>query len=217
VYSNEVTQNTTPAAPAILFPGAGKTIYNTQPYVGLTISAEPDAQAQTLYYSVDGGASQNGGSVSAGAKKLRMPTLAAGAHTLRFWTQDSQGVASGQVSVTVTVAANTYARAIANHTKIWDQANGFRHVPEILQMLDRVNLIRAYYGLAPISLPYGETTGDDTIRHFHTWLANMQALHSGLAATCTVSGATLAALNTGGQKRPAPGVINQIRTAIGNL
>ncbi len=215
--SNEVERNSTPATPSILFPGAGKTIYNVQPYVGLSIGSEPNGQAQTLYYSVDGGAEVSAGAVAAGTKKMRMPTLTAGARTLRFWLKDSQGASSGQTAVTVTVAANTYARAIAQGTLLWDENAGHRASNELMDLKTRVNQVRSFYGLAAISLPYEGTTGGNTIKHFHTWMANAQALQQGLADTCAVSGATVPTWLTRTSNAPSAGIINQIRQAQSSL
>ncbi len=215
--SNEVLQNTAPVTPVILFPGAGKTTFSNQPYVGLSISAEPDAQTQTLFYSVDGGAAQNAGAVTAGTKKLKLPALAKGSRVLRFWLQDSQGAESGVAEVTVTVAENTYDRIFFPGTLLWDEGNSVKHVPEILELKTRVNQMRSYYGLAPISLPYEGTTGSNSIRHAHTWMENMGALYQGLADACAVSGAVAPDRVTRVRNAPSAGVINQVRMMVGSL
>lgn len=224
VESNEVLRNSAPVVPTILFPGAGKTTYNVQPYVGLIISAEPNAQVQTLYYSVDGGTSVSVGTVTAGTKRFRMPTLAVGDHALRFWLADSQGALSGTALVTVTVAANTYTRAIIGYvssdnpgTFIWDEGANIKHSPELLELKNRINQVRSYYGLSAISMPYEATEGTNTIKHFHTWGANMSALRQGLADTCTISGAAVPGWTTLARSYPSAGAINQLRTAIGAL
>jgi len=224
MYSNVIQKNRVPVTPSMLFPATGRTTYNTQPYVGLSISAEPDGQTQTLYYSIDNGAAQNAGAVTAGTKKMRMPTLAAGSHTLRFWLQDGLGAASGEAAITITVAANTYTRAITGYvsdqqpgTLLWDEANALRTSTEILELKSRVNQIRAYYGLAAINLPYEGTSGIGTIKHFHTWAANMAAFKQGLADTCVVSGASVPVWVTRARNAPSAGVVNQIRAAVGGL
>jgi hypothetical protein len=215
--SNEVVRNSVPVMPAILFPGSGKTTYNTQPYVGLAISAEPNGQAQTLFFNVDGGVAQNAGAVTAGNKKLQVPAMVAGSHVIRFWLQDSQGAVSGEAAVTITVAANTYARSIAAGTLLWDEVNGHRTSTEILELKSRVNLVRAFYGLPAISLPYEGTTGVHTIKHVHTWMPNMLALYQGLVDTGAVSGVSVPDRVTRERNAPSAGVINQVRNMIGSL
>ena len=215
--SNEVTQNSDPIPPAVIFPGAGKTTYNAQPYVGLTISAEPDGQVQTLFFKVDGGAAQNAGAVSAGTKKLQMPAMAAGNRTLRFWLADSQGAVSAEAVVTITVAANTYTRTIAQGVLLWDEEKGRRTSVEMLELKSRVNQMRAFYGLAAISLPYEGSEGANTTKHMHTWAQNMVALYQGLADTCAVSGAVAPARVTRARNAPSAGIVNQVRNMIGSL
>jgi hypothetical protein len=223
-YSNIIQKNRAPVTPSFLFPATGRTTYNTQPYVGLSIGAEPDGQAQTLFYSIDGGAAQNAGAVTAGTKKMRLPTLAVGNHTLRFWLQDSLGAVSGEASVTITVAANTYTRTITGYvsaqqpgTLLWDEVNALRTSSEILELKNRVNQVRAYYGLAAISLPYEATTGTSTIKHFHTWMPNFAAMYQGLADTGAISGASVPARVIKERNGPSAAVVNQIRTMIGSL
>lgn len=192
--------------------------------MGLNIPAEPNGQTQTLYFSVDGGAAQSAGTVLVGSKKFRIPTLSAGSHVLRFWLVDAQGASSPEASVTVTIAANTYTRTFAGYvsaaspgTVIWDEGAGIKHAPEILELKARVNQIRAWYGLAAIALPYESTEGSNTIKHFHTWMPNMQALYQGLADTGAVSGASIPARETRTRNAPNAGVINQIRSLVGSL
>lgn len=213
----QLTTNTAPTVPAILFPGTGKTTFNTQPYIGLSISTEPNGQTQTLYYSIDNGAAQNAGTVTAGIKKLKLPVMAAGSHTLRFWLQDSMGAISAVAAVTITIAVNTYTRAIAEGTLLWNEGAGLRTSAELLELKTRVNQIRGYYGLSAISLPYEGTTGSNTIKHLHTWKGNMDALKQGLADTCTVSGATVPNWVARERNAPSAGVVSQVRTAVGSL
>ena len=210
-----MVQNSAPAVPVILFPGAGKTTYNPQPYVGLNIAAEPDGQAMTLLVSVDDGVAVSAGNVSAGGVKLRMPTLEAGAHTLRFWLKDSQGAESPKASVAMMAASNSYARTIAAGSFI--VPDGESHAAEITELLSRVNALRSWYGLAAIALPYGGATGNNSIKHFHTWMPNMQALYQGVADTGAISGASVPARVVRERNAPSAGVLNQIRSIVGSL
>jgi hypothetical protein len=213
----QLNTNTAPTVPAILFPGAGKTIFNTQPYIGLSISTEPNGQTQTLYYGIDNGAAQNAGTVTAGTKKLKLPVMEAGSHTLRFWLADSMGAVSAVAAVTTTIAVNTYTRAIAEGTLLWNEGAELRTSAELLELKTRVNQVRGYYGLSAISLPYEGTAGSNTIKHLHTWKGNMDALKQGLADTCAVSGAAVPNWVARERNAPSAGVVNQVRTAVGSL
>ena len=115
------------------------------------------------------------------------------------------------------MAANTYTRVKAVGTLLWDEVNGNRTSAEILELKGRVNQVRAFYGLAAISLPYEGTAGANTIKHVHTWMPNMEALYQGLFDTCAVSGAGAPARVTRARNAPSAGVENQIRTMIGSL
>jgi hypothetical protein len=213
----QLNSNTAPTVPAILFPGSGKTIFNTQPYIGLSISTEPNMQTQTLFYSIDNGAKQNAGTVTAGTKKLKLPVMAAGSHTLRFWLADSMGAISTVAAVTIIIALNTYTRAIAEGTLLWNEGAGLKTSAELLELKTMVNQTRGYYGLSAISLPYEETTGSNTVKHFRTWKENMDALKQGLADTCAVSGAAVPNWVARERNAPSAGVVNQVRTAVGSL
>lgn len=206
--TNEVVRNKAPITPSILFPGSGKTTYNARPYVGLTIQTEPNAQTQTLHYDIDGGSVQNAGVVTAGTKRMQLPTLAVGSHSIRFLLIDSQGAESGKVGVTITVASNSYPHAIASGGLI--VPSGISAKAEYLEMLNRTNTMRNYYGLTDIELP-------GILGYFVWWLPQMKAMQQGISDTCSVSGATAPAWLSPARNSPNAAVVNQIRSAIGNL
>lgn len=201
-------RNRLPGALTVTAPAAGATIYNAKPYVISNVGAEPDSQAQTVQVSIDGGVFATLGSLAAagGPVKAALATaLSAGSHTIATRVVDAMGVAGPEVTRTIMVASAAWTRAISTGTVIANAS--ISHRTEIAQMRDRVNGVRAYYGLGVIALP-------GTVGTFKDWLSQMQALQAGIGACYTLTGRAAPAWIAPAKNYPRADVINQIRAAV---
>lgn len=132
---------------------------------------------------------------------------------------ESLRLMEGQYSLSVLELTNVQ---FDDDTMIVTDVGGVSHQSEIEQLYSRVNTVRAYYGLAAISVP--ASVGDDysnrgsgKIGMFADWGTQMLALYQGLLPILEISGASLPALSISAGMHPAASVINQIRSAITNL
>lgn len=208
--SNYIYRNQAPPAPAFVYPVSMKTTYNGRPYMQLTIPREPDGQAMTLYYSVDGGPSVAAGTVAPGSQVVRLNQVSPGQHTIKCWLQDALGAASGSVQRTINVAAAAFGRTIGANTLLNDTGGGHSGSGDIGELLAMINALRGYYGL-------GAATITRSTKHFHTWMQNMDDLWQLMRETTNLSGAQMPAKVTKARNAPSAGVINQLRGVLPTL
>lgn len=218
--SGVVQRNRVPLAVSIAYPTNGKVTYNRRPYLKVSVSAEPDGQAQTIQYAVDSGSFTALQSVvsGAGVYVVRIHSeLAYGLRTIKIRMVDSQGAVGGEVSVDVYVLDTAYARQIASGSVIADEM--VSHQAEVLQLYAQVNGLRTYYGLNAISVPalVGNrvNVGAGNIGMFAAWGVQMKALQNAIQSTWALSGISpVSWIACTAGMYPRASVIAQIRNEI---
>jgi len=157
-YSNYVVcetllvGNTAAGTPVVLLPVSGTETCSAAPVIKIDCPPDVDGDAMTLHCSVDGepwiAVSTLPGS---GGVAFDQPQLGLGSHTLRYKLVDVNGEGGGEDSVTFSCAECTWNRAIRSGDVIANREISF--VSDINEMLERVNTLRAFYGLSFLSLP----------------------------------------------------------------
>lgn len=198
--------NTAPGTPAVTYPANNATTLSLTPVVGVTCPAEPEGDAMTLKRQVDGGSWQAISSVpgAGGVVRDRLPTLSAGAHTIRYTLTDAYGLESGATGVTLTAAPPAWNRAIVAGSVIANQS--ISHRADILELRTAVNAQRAYYGLAAMALP-------GTVGNFSDWKPQMLALQTAIGSALAAAGVA-APYWASVPGWPTAAVIQQIRSAV---
>ena len=136
--------NSTPAAPVLTAPVAGKTTYHSRPRVLITVGTDADGHAQTI--ALTGYSASTSGNLAPGKKVVMRRSAAlteAGTQNISITATDTLGAASGSTtrSFSYATAAWTDSQLVANTTPV--KAS---HLQELRNALDQV---RTYYGLAP--------------------------------------------------------------------
>jgi hypothetical protein len=142
--------NSSPAAPAISAPTAGKTTFNNRPRILVTIGTDADGHAQTP--SLVGYSASTAGNLVPGRKIVMRRTAAlteAGVQNISISATDTLGAASGAASrsFSYAVASWTDTSLVVNTTPI--------RAVHMQELRNAVDLILAYYGLS--SYPWAET------------------------------------------------------------
>lgn len=193
--SGSLRKNQAPPAPSMVYPASGTTNSLT-PALLLNVGSDPDGQAVTLHYRIDGGDWVQ----HAGVQRLN---LAEGEHTIAIKAVDSLGAETAGTSRSITVAPPQWTRAIRAGDVIANQT--VSHRKDIAEMLAAANIQRAWYGLAPIML--------DGVGAWSKWRQQMADLRQSIEACRSCAGLaapTWAAL-TG---YPTAAVINEIREGV---
>lgn len=200
--SNIISKNKLPVTPQVLFPQNEKATFNTQPYVRIKISAEPDGQSQTLYSQMGAGGAVSHGEKGAGEHLIRLNSLTLGANTVKFWMQDSLGAQSDMAAITLTLKEASMPRKIDSNALLFDTAGGFNAQQDLQALLTQINQMLDYYNEP--SLAFSLST-----KHFHTWFDNIKLLRSGIDKIHQKTGEKIAWV-VPGTNAPRAGVINQL-------
>ena len=163
-WSASARKNQLPPVPTISYPKTGTVTYNVRPYFKTVLGTEPDGQAQTVEYSVDGGAY-----VSSPGGIIRI-SLAAGVHTVAFRAFDGLDGRSATASVTITVAATNYTDTIAKGTVV-----KAIHYNEVHACLDA---LCGYYGLAAWTATVGTVVSATDLNSIQDKISSVALLNS---------------------------------------
>lgn len=195
--------NTAPNAPTIIYPQSGASTYSAAPVVKVYCPADPDADKMSLVRKVDSGAWEPLGTLNGDYVLDVLPALGDGNHTIHYKLMDSYGAESASISIEVTKLALTWTRTIATGTVI--SSKEVSHQADIRQMLNVLNVQRAWYGNGAVTLA-------GTIGRFGDWKAQMEQMQAAIEANAEAAGLTVAFDAVPGY--PAAKVINAIRTQL---
>ena len=160
--------NTAAGTPVILLPVSGASICALAPVVKVECPPDPDGDAMTLERSVNGGAWQAAAGLS-GSGGTVCDAIAAeeGTYTIQYRLVDANGDAGGTDSVSFTRIGMTWKRALRPGEIIASREISF--VADILEMQQRIDLIRAFYGMNEMVMP-------GTPGRFADWAAQLTAM-----------------------------------------
>jgi len=168
--SGTVKRNSPPPAPTVSAPVNGSATYNTKPRFLIRTGVEPDGQTQIVSVRIGTGAwqtsvshpalfSRNGYLGDNVALKFQAETQTTGAKTVTFRCLDNGIEApSAEVSRAVTVLASPFENTVANQTKV--------KAAHITAFRTAVNVVRGYYGLAPVSWNEEVTAGKTGVKNW---------------------------------------------------
>ncbi len=144
--------NTAAGTPIVLLPVSGAQTCSSSPSVVIECPADPDGDAMTLQRSVDGGAWVTAVSVAGSGGTVRDSfSVGTGSHTVRYRLRDTSGTGGGEDGISFTRAEKPWNREIRSGDIIANREISF--VADILEMLERVNVLRHYCGLTELALP----------------------------------------------------------------
>lgn len=148
--SSVVMKNSPSSAPVFVVPAvANALIESLTPAVKISYSSDPDGQSQTLYVQavknnvVEWSTSSTVGKKS-GTFIARMDLPASGTYTIKAWVNDGF-VDSDVTALDIRVSAAQWGRTISSGDVIADEI--ISHQEDINEMIEKANLVRAYYGL----------------------------------------------------------------------
>lgn len=204
-YTIELLGNTAPYAPVVTCPANGAVTHSITPAIVLACAADPDGDAMTLSRQVDGGTWKAVATVlgTGGMVRDQLPVLGIGAHTVTYVLADTYGMQSESVTVTLTVSPKKWTRSITTGTVIANAS--ISHKTDITELLAAINVQRAYYRLAALTL-------GGTIGRFGDWARQMTIMQEATAESLAVAGATMPAWH-GVPSYPTAAIITQIRAA----
>ncbi|MBO5680595.1 MAG: hypothetical protein J6T08_02660 [Lentisphaeria bacterium] len=191
--------NHTPAAPVIMFPADLAETQSQTPVIVLNVPSDPDGDTVTLKRRVDNGAWIDVATLGSGAAYDKLPTLAAGNHTVRYKLTDVYAESS-EVSVTFVVLPINWTRSIAAGDVISNK--NISHRKDIYELLSAVNTQRLFYGLAEVDLP-------GMVGQFSMWKAQMEKLLESINEVSSATGQSERMLNV--PSYPSAFVFNTIR------
>lgn len=199
--------NTAAGTPVVLLPLSGLATCAAAVMVKIECPAEPDGDAMTLQRSLDGSAWATAANVSAsGGLAYDLFSVFEGTHTLKYRLVDANGEAGGEDSITFSCVPCTWTRAIAAGDVIASREISF--ASDIREMLERVNLQRAFHGLSDLSLP-------GTVGRVGDWHSQLSAMQQAVnECRAAVGRAAWGFDEPSGW--PSAQQINQLRTAIEN-
>ena len=148
VITDAVRYNTTPTAPTIDYPQAGKTTYNSRPYELITIGADTDGQLQTVWLQLaDGWDASHDDPYSPADKLVLIKTTAATAGTVSISITQRDTLSSES---SATTRDTTYAVPTFTDDPITSGTTAIKSA-HITELRAYINTVRAYYGLAAVS------------------------------------------------------------------
>lgn len=163
-----VRYNQLPAAPAVTYPVAGSTVYAYNPYICMTLGAEPDGQAQTAVCAIKGVSAD-----SSGDAYSRTGSFAAGSNLVLRWPHAVEG------DITATLYGNdgvedgaTATRAFRVLAPAWTDpvlTPGKTPVKAIhvLELRSKINDMRAAYGLERVTWTDTLSAGSGPVKAAH--------------------------------------------------
>lgn len=144
--------NTAAGTPVVLLPVSGMETASASAVVRIDCPAEPDGDSMTLQRSLDGGEWTDAASLTGeGGLVDDCLALEEGTHTVRYRLMDINGETGGEDSITLTRASKAWGRNISTGDVIANREISF--VKDIQELMDRVNSLRAFYGMAAAALP----------------------------------------------------------------
>jgi len=200
--------NTAAGTPVVLLPVSGTQTCASAPVVKIQCPADADGDTMTLQRSLDGGAWVNAATLpGSGGVAYDPVSVGTGSHTVRYRLRDANGEGGGEDSITFSRINRSWKRTISTGNVIANHEISF--VADIMEMLERVNLVRTFYGLSEISLPGTPGRAAD-------WKNQLAAMQAALNECAAVSGRG----NCGFASTsawPNAQEINQLRTVIQTL
>jgi hypothetical protein len=177
VVSDSVKKNSPPAAPVIVCPMPGSSIYNTTPRFLITTGVEPDGQTQIVEVKIDSGPwynsvdnpemfSTNGYLGNSVKTVYKAATLATGNHTVTFRCLDSDiESASPEIIRTFIVLSSPFEPITPNVTRV--------RATHIQALRTAVNAVRGYYSLSPVTWGEDIVAGKTAVKN---WLFHITEL-----------------------------------------
>ena len=197
----------TVVTPIILFPVSGSVSQSPSPWLIVHCSPDPDTETQHVYIQIDGGDWEHLTECDPGEiteSHSQLLNLSPGKHTVAVRMEDASGGVSPVDSVLFTMEAFEWSRPIAPGDVISNES--VSHRADLLEMLNALNVLRAYYGLPPIAKLPGY------VGRFSDWPAQIEALKEGVndvRALKSESDMVLASSNW-----PKASIINRLRETI---
>lgn len=199
--------NTAAGTPTILLPLSGMETCADRVAFRIECPPEPDGDNMTLQRSMDGGGWVSAASLSGtGGMVCDEVTLAQGSHTVRYRLMDANGETGGEDSITFRLGGLEWQRTISTGDVIANRQISF--VADLHEMMERINQLRAFYGLQPAVLP--GTAG--RVAH---WQMQLSAMQTALDECRTATGRSAYGFEQA-SGWPSAQQINQLRTAIAN-
>ncbi len=169
--------NSTPAAPGLTAPAAGKTIYNSRPRILITVGADADGHAQTL--ALAGYSASTAGNLAPGKKTVLRRSAAlevAGTQSIAITATDTLGAASGATSRSFFYAITSWTdpQLISNTTPV--------KAVHLLELRNTVDQVRAYYGMAPFAWAENLTAGTTSLAGWTGHVNELRTAIEGIAA-----------------------------------
>jgi len=200
-----VIGNTDNKVPVILLPGRESVTGSCTPVVAVSCAPDAEGDQMNLMRSIDGGDWQAAAGVTAaGGTVFDHLLLTKGSHSIRYKLVDVNGGESDAAALNITVDQRVWSRQIAPGDVISNAE--ISHRADVIEMLEALNVQRAYYGKTPVVLP-------GTVGRFGDWLGQMNALLTGANECIAAAGQTAETFQID-QPWPNAETINQIRTRI---
>lgn len=199
--------NTAAGTPVVLLPVSGTTTFSARPVIKISCPPDADGDSMTLQRSLDDGPWMPVGALTGeGGPISDRPRVSAGSHTVRYCLMDTNGEGGGEDSVTFVATDCTWKREIQSGDIIANREISF--VSDILELLERVNTLRTFYGLPLIALP-------GTVGRVQDWRRQLAAMQTAVnECRRAISFADHAFDTPSGW--PDAQQINQLREAIAN-
>jgi len=170
VVSGSVKKNSPPAAPVIVCPAQGGSVYNTAPRFLITTGIEPDGQTQIVEVKIDSGPWHNSvddpemfstsGYLGNGVNTVyQAATLTVGTHTVTIRCLDSDiESASPEVVRTFIVQPSPFEEITANVTHV--------RAEHIQALRTAVNALRNYHHLSPAAWGEEIVAGNSAVKNW---------------------------------------------------
>lgn len=197
----------TVVTPVILFPVSGSVSQSPAPWLIVYCPPDPDTETQNVYVQIDGGEWEHLTECDPGEiteSHSQLLDLSPGKHTVAVRMEDASGGVSPVDSTLFTMKAFEWNRPIASGDIISNQK--VSHRADLLEMLDSLNVLRAYYGLPPIARLPGY------VGRFSDWPAQIEALKEGINDVRALKGES--GLLLGSSNWPKASIINRLRETI---
>ena len=197
--------NTAAGTPLVLLPVSGAVTCAPAPVIKVECPPDADGDAMTLERSVDGGAWQTAAVLDgSGGIVCDAVDVDEGAHTVQYRLVDANGDGGGTDSVSFTRVAYAWKRSIHPGDIIANREISF--VADILEMQERVDLVRTFYGMSAVDLP-------GTPGRLADWAAQLAAMQNAVDECRLLTGRTAYGF-AAASAWPCAEEINQLRSAV---
>ncbi len=199
--------NTAAGTPVVLFPLSGMETTAPVPVLKIDCPPEPDGDNMTLQRSLNGGAWTDAASLKGDGGVVYDPLpVEEGTHTVRYRLMDANGETSGEDSISFVRTSKSWARSIRTGDVIATREISF--VKDILELLERVNSVRAFYGMSAIILP-------GTPGRVGDWQSQLEAMQNAVNECRTAMALPDESFDSP-SAWPQAAQINQLRTILEN-